>query len=562
MIDPSSDPSDSQQTLLRHFVEEISSELQLEPLLARIVEYACRLIGADDGTIGLHDGRHGVIRTAAAYRMPERELGAEMRRGEGLAGKVLETGEPVIARYGDIANITLPELADNRVIGVPIHWHGELIGVFGIGVAPPRSLPDGALPALQTFARHAGIAIANARRYERSRRRTARFELVARVAQIINAGADVHSMLQQTADAIHDVLEFPNVDIPLLDPDDHGVLVVEIRGGGYKRRIQGVDRLPIDRGVMGRAVRERRAQRVDDVSAEPGYITPPTTDGARAELAVPILAAGEVVGVVNVEGDQPYDELDQRTIQIIADHLGIAVQNARLHEQNRNAAVWQERMRLRRELHDSVTQILSSISLLAQALPSAWRASAQEGERRAQRLAELAQIAFAEMRALLRELQPPHEDNDSPSPPKQTRNFLGLERLRDGGLGAALPRLLEAMIPETLARRYRFDGYFPQHLPHEEALYRVCQEAVSNVIRHSGAREVAIEAHVDADRVWLRISDDGGGLPAGIRGGIGFKSMRERIAQFGGELTLAPASPHGLDVRACLPRRDREIETT
>jgi len=560
MIDPPLTAQDSPHELLRHFVEEISAELQLEPLLTRIVEYACRLIGADDGTIGLHDWHRGVIRTAAVYRMPECELGSEMAPGVGLAGKVLETGAPLIARYGDIANITLPELADNHVIGMPIHWKDELIGFFGIGVAPPNRLPENALQTLEVFARHAGIAIENARRYERARRRTARFELVARVAQIINAGADLMSMLQQTADAIHDVLEFPNVDIPLLDPDDPGVLVVEIRGGGYKQQIRGVDRLPVNDGVMGAAVRQRRAQRIDNVHADPRYITPPSTRGAKAELAVPILSAGEVLGVVNVEGEQPYDELDQRTLEIIADHLGIAIQHARLHEQNRQAAVWQERMRLRRELHDSVTQILSSISLLSQALPSAWRRSPEEGERRAQRLAELAQTAFAEMRALLRELQPPSDNRSNIS--LQGRSFLGLERLRDGGLGAALPRLLDAMIPETLARRYRFDRYVPQQLVHEEALYRVCQEAVSNVIRHSGAQSVTVEAHVDDAHAWLLVRDDGGGLPAGVHGGIGLKSMRERLAKLGGDLSLRPARPNGLDVVARLPRRDRNLEDT
>lgn len=558
MNDPTPTVPDSPQELLRHFVEEMSSELQLQPLLSRIVEYACRLIGADDGTIGLYDWRRDVIRTAAVYHMPDGELGSEMGRGVGLAGKVLQTSEPVVARYGDIVGITLPELADNQVIGMPIHWKGELTGFFGIGVAPPRTFADDAAESLQVFARHAGIAIENARRYEHARRRTARFELIARVAQIINAGAELKSMLQQTADAIHDVLEFPNVDIPLIDPDDPGVLIVEIRGGGYKHRIQGIDRLPVSEGVMGAAVRERRAQRVDSVHADPRYVTPRTTQGARAELAVPILAAGDVVGVVNVEGDQVYDELDQRTIEIIADHLGIAIQNARLHEQNRKAAVWQERARLRRELHDSVTQILSSISLLSQALPSAWRNSPEEGERRARRLAELAQTAFAEMRALLRELQPPHENDTSIS--RQGRSFLGLERLRDGGLGAALPRLLDAMIPETLARRYRFDRYVPQHLPHEEALYRVCQEAVSNVIRHSGARNVTVEAHIDHSRAWLFVRDDGGGLPPESQGGIGLKSMRERLARLGGDLALRPVQPHGLEVLARLPRRDRPLE--
>ena len=116
------------------------------------------------------------------------------------------------------------------------------------------------------------------------------------------------------------------------------------------------------------------------------------------------------------------------------------------------------------------------------------------------------------------------------------------------------------MIPETLARRYRFDRYQPQHLSHEEALYRVCQEAVSNVIRHSGAHQVIVEAHVDAAHVALSVRDDGSGLPSGAQGGIGLKSMRERLAQLGGELTLRPVLPHGLEILARLPRRDRELE--
>ena len=113
---------------LRQMVEDVSSELELQPLLTRLIESACSLIGADDGTIGLLDRTRNIIRTEAAFRLPEREPGAEMGPNVGLAGRVLATGEAVIARYGDIANITLPELAENRVVGLPIRWRGRMIG--------------------------------------------------------------------------------------------------------------------------------------------------------------------------------------------------------------------------------------------------------------------------------------------------------------------------------------------------------------------------------------------------------------------------------------------------
>src|SRR4051794_36063883 len=118
-------------------VEEISSELELRPLLTRIVAHACELLGADDGSIGLYDPARKTIRMEAIYHMPLREQGAELPANVGLAGRVLASGEPVLLdRYGDLPDVPLPELAENAVIGVPIRSHGHLVGFFGIGAKP------------------------------------------------------------------------------------------------------------------------------------------------------------------------------------------------------------------------------------------------------------------------------------------------------------------------------------------------------------------------------------------------------------------------------------------
>lgn len=552
--------SGSQLARLRRMVESISAELELQPLLTRIIEHACALIGADDGTIGLYEPEHDAIRTAAAWHMPERELGALMPRGVGLAGRVLATGRPVLVRYGDLDSATLPELADNHVIGLPIRAQGELIGFFGIGAWPPRRFTRRDVATLALFARHAAIAIVNARRYAEEQRRRVRFHLIARVAAIIAEAPAPDEFLQRAADAIHEVLDYPNVDIPLVDPDDPQTLVVRIRGGSYKRVIRHVDRLPVGRGIMGAAVTERRTQLVNGVADDPRYVCPPGVVVPYAELAVPIRLGEEVLGVVNVESDRPFDALDAASLEIVAEHLALAINNARLFDAARQNAILVERQRLAHELHDNVTQILSSINLLVQSLPSAWKRDPAEGERRSQRLGQLAQTAFAEMRALLRQLQPP---------PKASSDVItgsglalsGLEQLRRGSLPAALTQLLAAMVPPEITLKLDFAGYRPQRLEHEQALFRVCQEAVSNVIRHAGARRLDVAAAVRGEQALLKVADDGCGIAGGSDGrGIGLNSMRHRVEAIGGRFRIRARSPRGTLVEAALPRSDRALE--
>src|ERR671933_136609 len=160
---------------LRAVIESISSELELHPLLDRILRHACELIGADNGTIGLVDHARNVVRTAATYQMPPNELSAEMPPGVGVAGQVLLTRRPVVLRrYGDLPHPTQLQMIENAVVGVPICWRDRMIGFFGIGRAARPSPGARRLRArpftrddvepLTLFARHAAVAIENAHR--------------------------------------------------------------------------------------------------------------------------------------------------------------------------------------------------------------------------------------------------------------------------------------------------------------------------------------------------------------------------------------------------------------
>jgi len=542
---------------LRQMVEEISSELELRPLLTRIVTHACDLLEADDGTIGLFDPVKKVIRTEAVCRMPLRELGAETGPGIGLVGAVLSSGEPVVLeRYDQLPTITLPELAANSVIGMPIVSRGKLVGFFGIGAQPPRRFDQGDLSTLQLFGRHAAIAIENAMRYQRERARNERMALIARVSRLVSLQMEPTELVATAAQVIHEQLGYPNVVIPLLEQDE---LVYRAHAGAYREVFRDEYRLHISKGIAGAAARTRLVQISNDVTQDPRYVPPPRPIDVCSELSVPLVLGHEVFGVINIEASRPFEDEDVSSIQVIADHLAVAIKNAGLFDESREAAVMRERARLARDLHDSVTQVLSSISMISQSLVSAWQRDAKEGERRAHRLEELARLAFTEMRALLRELRPVADESAVAPAALGSRN-----ELASYGLRRALQRLLAVLAPEHPRVTLDFAGYRFQALEHEEALYRICQEAIANALRHSGAENLFIRAHaLETGFVRVEVQDDGRGFdvsrvpPEHAYGGLGSQTMCERAEALGGTTTVDSAPGQGTRVVIELPRDDR-----
>lgn len=540
-------------------LEEIASELELRPLLTSIITRACELLGADGGSIGLYVPRRHTVQVEAIHQLPLTELGMEFEPGEGLIGKVLATGRPVIVdRYGELQRISLPEMRDYTVIGVPIPGPGGgLLGVFGIGAPPPRKFGASDLDTLRLFARHAAIAIQNAMRYEREKRRTERMTLIAHIARVITAGLDANELVATAAQVIHEHLGYPNVVIPLLYRDEDGeYLIFDGHAGNYGDIMDLAHRMPVTKGVTGTAVLTRTPQIVNDVRKDPRYVPPPIPINVRTELAMPIVLADEVFGCINIEGLNPFDEDDVASIQIIADHLAVAIKNTSLSREARQAAVMRERQRLARDLHDAVSQALSSISLMSQSIVPAWRRDPAEGERRARRIEELARLAFAEMRALLRELRP------DPLTGLSYVENAGVGDVKKMGLAAALQRFAFILAPQTPSIRLDFNAYRSQSPSLEERLYLICREALSNAIRHSGADRLDVSAAVNDDVLMLSIQDNGRGFDVAARAevtgdspeqGIGLQTMSERAATLGGVCEVQSQSGRGTTVCIRIP---------
>jgi len=331
MLDTPSSRDLLREETLRQVVEDISSELELRPLLTKIVRSACELLRADRGTIGLVDKERNLIRTEAAHNMPEGELGAEMPAGVGLAGQVLSSQQALLLDdYGKVDTPVQTELAQDAVIGMPIVWRGEMVGFFGIGAAPPRRFEQADVDTLELFSRHAAVAIHNAQLFESEKRRAARMEAISKIAQLMTSSLSLSDILQTSVEAINDALAFSSTGIFLVSATAPDTLVLQARKGPGDFAKVGHYTQTFGEGNVGLAAQTCRTVHVVDAKIDPNYVAFPGADRLKSELALPIVVADKLLGVLNVESEDTISEEDAGGLEIVVDQLGVAIDNARL----------------------------------------------------------------------------------------------------------------------------------------------------------------------------------------------------------------------------------------
>ena len=260
----------------------------------------------------------------------------------------------------------------------------------------------------------------------------------------------------------------------------------------------------------------------------------------RACMWVPLVVRDRLIGLLSITSSAPnaYTQREAELAQAIGRQAAVAVENARLHQRAGQAAVLEERQRLARELHDSVTQSLYSIALYAE---SARRALAdghiEPATDTLHDIGETTQEALGEMRLLLFELRPPHLD--------------------EHGLAGALRSRLQA-VEARAGLKTEFDCQGEGRLAPEteQELFRLAQEALNNVLKHAHARHVCVRLDLTGDQVVVEVADDGMGFePSSPEAeGYGLPGMRERAERLGGTVEIDSGPGAGTRVRVEVPR--------
>ena len=328
-----------------------------------------------------------------------------------------------------------------------------------------------------------------------------------------------------------------------LQDETKSILRLAVHQGLSPELVTQVEDLPTESDLVGNRISL-------DLTTDAHPFPAAFTQSFRSYIGAALRARGKRLGVLCVfdTGEQHFGMEAIALLTTIADQIGVVVENARLRKQAEQAAVTEERGRLARELHDSVTQSLYTLNLFA----GAGRQLAATGDmaqvqKHLDQIGELTQQALKEMRLLVHQLRFPV--------------------LNQEGLLVALRQRLEmverrAGVEATL----QVDKFNDLPMSLEEGLYWIALESLNNALKHARAAAVTVRLRMEDSYVKMEIADNGQGfnLPdVSDASGLGLISMRERAQELGGTLNIASAPGQGTMVTVRVPleatRRVREV---
>lgn len=529
------------------------SELEPEVVLDRVLETARELTEARYAALGiLDDERRELARfvTRGVDDATHRAIG-ELPRGRGILGVLIDDPRPM--RLHDVGvhprSYGFPpgHPPMRTFLGVPIAVRGQAWGnLYLTEKAGGEDFTGEDEAAVTVLAGWAAVAIENARLFRAARARREELEQAvqtleasAAIAHAVGGETELGGVLELVAKRGRALVEARDVLILLRERGD---LVVHARAGygpHAERR-----RVAIAGSTLSTAMGARGSVRIEDVDSN---LRPPSdvlgVPDASTALVVPLLFRGEVLGLLvafdRLTGDGQFTHQDERLLEAFAVQAATAVAGAQTVRAERLRRTLQgaeeERRRWARELHDETLQGLAGIRMQLSLIQR--ETDPDEIHAAVGRAMDEVTGQVESLRAMISELRPP-----------------ALDEL---GLGPALTSLAERMqrISGVEVESEVELGEDRLSAEMETTVYRIAQEALSNVVKHAGARSAQVDVRRRNGAVRLTVADDGVGVGArGERaGGFGLMGMRERVALAGGQLDLDEPADGGTVVTASLP---------
>ena len=535
--------------------QTLAQSLHPGAVAQRVVDCVRDLIGVLAASVFRLDPESGALEeTASSGATPLRDRPLRYPRGSGAVGLAVRERRAVVSdnvladprlEFPPEVRAFIESTRIRTILAVPLTVKGQVIGALGLVDASGRVFTEDDVRLAQAFADQAAVALENARLYADAERRRVEAETLSGLVRTITATLDPASVLRRVAAAARELCGSDIAHILLRDAESDTMFARY--GVGHAVDEADAPRIARGRGAGGQAWSTgrpfRTANRPNDPRVRDDYPEAARREGIIATLVVPIWISGQVEGLLYVSNraDRSFTDRDEAILIRLADHAAIAIQNATLYSRlqglsGRLMEVHEaERRHLARELHDEIGQLLTGLRLT---LDVPEPQSPALGERLGQAQA-LVQELLERIRALSLDLRP--------------------SILDDLGVLPALLGHIERYMSQTKIRVHlEHSGLDRRFAPKTETgVYRIVQEALTNVARHGHVDEVTVRLWATDDVLGVQVEDHGAGfdpdavLGTGRSGGLA--GLRERAALLNGHLTVETHPGRGVRLTAEVP---------
>jgi len=534
------------------------AELDLEVVLQRMLEVARELTGARYAALGvLDEGKQGLERFIALGIGEEarREIG-HLPRGRGVLGLLIDDPRPLrlenVGEHPRSYGFPPGHPPMKSFLGVPVLIGGEAYGNLYLTEKRDGSFTETDEQSVVVLAGWAGIAIENARLYGHAERRREELERAVRsleatteIARAVGGETDLDRVLETIVKRARALVEARSLMI-LLEAGNE--LVVAATAGELERDVRG-KRIPVEGSTSGQVLRSLEAERVADTSARLRISPGELGVAASAAMLVPLAFRGRPLGLIasfdRLSDGPGFTVDDENLLLAFAASAATAVATAQSVTQDRlkNSiqASERERGRWARELHDETLQALGAMRMF---LSSALKGGDDALENAVRDAVAQLGDEIDKVRALITELRPAALDQIGLAPALEA---LVLHAEKTQGLDVEV----EIDLAHASGRAaVRLDTEL------ENAVYRVVQEALTNIAKHARAEHVRLRVAESeaAGTIEIEIEDDGVGFDArATREGFGLVGMRERVAMAGGRMRITCSPGHGTRLEVSVP---------
>lgn len=536
----------------------LTSELSLQAVLQKVVEIAREQADARYAAMSVL-GSDGEVRQffSSGVTPEEREKIGSIPRGHGLLGVLLRENQtlrtPNVEEDPRSAGFPPHHPHMTSLIGVPVIFQDRIIGnLYLTDKRGEREFDDRDEEVVRLLAAQAAVAIHNAELYEEATRSAEEWKALFELGRDVTASPDIKKLLQSTVSRARKLLNTDMAAVMLLSTDRSYLRMAAYDG----LETEAMQRLKIsaDHGLQGLTLELMAAVIVEDYYTDARLRNRPAkvVAGERlvSQICVPLTGKGAALGTLTVGNRQKtrFTERDAELVETFGNWMAVAIEASQLYEKLESLARLEERDRIGMDLHDGVIQSIYAVGLGLEDVM--YRLESEPGEQ----VRPAIEKAMDDLTRVIKDIRGYIFDL-RPATSEVTDLRHAIRQLVD-----------DVRVNNLIDAKFEYKGDMLDLLDEQQAitLFHIAQEALNNVIKHSGATAAAVRLTQTGPRFVLEIEDAGAGFEVqdgGPKEKHGLRNMRDRARSVGGDLTIDSKPGHGTTVRVEVFANDRMVDS-